>query len=91
MSETWFEIWSGDIKPVQVEKFTEQWVWIGGRKRKREAWASFYPTWQQAKQSLLDKKNTQILQLKNELQRRRSELGVIESLTEPTSGAVKHE
>lgn len=46
---TWFEGFGQKVTPVEVEKFTDNSVWIGGRRTGRNAdWRAFFPTEREA-------------------------------------------
>jgi hypothetical protein len=47
--ETWYEACSSRVDPVEVERSTEQSVWIGGRRVSRVTdWRCFFPSEQEA-------------------------------------------
>lgn len=81
MSETWYSVWLGDIEPVVVDKFTDQCVWVAGRRRRRDSWTKFYPTWEDAKAALVKAAEMKVDQERLALARAISALDVARKLT----------
>ena len=47
--ETWYEAFGSSVSPAQVERSTEQSVWIGGRRVSRNTdWRCYFPSQQEA-------------------------------------------
>jgi hypothetical protein len=78
--ETWFEVWSDKIKSVQVEKHTENSVWIDGQRRGRWSWRAYFPTWEEAHKYLLDKAETDLESARLALQRQQGRHGQIKGM-----------
>lgn len=75
MSSTWYEAFGSGVEPVQVDKFTEQSVWIGGRRATRESdWRAFFPEQKDAWDWVQSRRETRIAQAVEQLERDRKEL-----------------
>jgi len=56
------------ITPVQVEKETEAFLTINGRRRaKKSNWEQFFPTWEEAQETLLKQALTHVERCKSRL------------------------
>jgi hypothetical protein len=84
---TWYRIdkWSTDIKPVQVFKETEHFIyarrWEGQKQPDRISKADHYPTWEQAKAAKLRALKDQMSWKRQELESLSKELAKVEALT----------
>lgn len=69
---TWYETpnaYGWDITPVEVEKETENFIWIGkSRRAKSSAYDTYYPTLKEAKKHLLERCERTIEDLKEDLE-----------------------
>jgi hypothetical protein len=91
MSETWFRTggWKQLIEPVQVERHTDQSVWIGGKRRARTTFSysdgeeGIFPTWTEARDQLLANAQSKVESLRRQLEAANGKLGNIKGLKEP--------
>lgn len=76
------------ITKVEVERETENFVWEkindtrSDRRAKIATWASYFDSFEEAKQYLLNAAKEKVEFYKDQLQRAKSELGQLESLKE---------
>lgn len=81
---TWYATSSYErrlIRPVTVERFTEQSVWMDGRRHGRGSGRhGYFPTWEAAKAALLADAEAKVDSLRRQLERANGELGNIKGL-----------
>jgi hypothetical protein len=91
VSETWWHArWGDHIKPVVVERHTEQSVWIDGRRRARRSdgylsMEGFFPTWSEARDALAKDAEEKVTDLRRQLEQANGRLGNIKGFKEPQS------
>lgn len=86
MSETWFRVWLSfhEIRPFQVEKFTDSSVWIGGRRNVRLTnHMSYFPTWDEAHTHLLQRTKADLDSARQRLQRAQGLYGNVKGMQRP--------
>lgn len=50
----WWELFCGEIRPVEVQRGSDTNVWINGRRRaKKSDVCSYYQSWDEARQALV--------------------------------------
>lgn len=77
-----------EIEEVEVERETEQSVWVNGsRSAKRSSWANFYDTWQEAHDALWSRQTSRINSVRMQLERSKSVLGNINGMKPPKEPA----
>jgi hypothetical protein len=89
---TWWRIeeYNCKLSPVDVVAFTDCFVtflqdwYVRGLQERREARADYFPTFAEAKAEFVRRASSNVQSAKDELQRRRTVLGKVESLQEPT-------
>ena len=89
-TQTWWRAyWERRIEPVQVERFTEQSVWIDGRRRARMSDGygridGYFPTWAEARDALLEEAEGKVASIRLQLEQANGKLGNIRGMKEPT-------
>lgn len=79
----------GEITTVQVEKATEQSVWIEGRRRARMlSDEAYFPTWPEAKTWLVDRTTAELARLVASQARVQGRLDHCQALTEANDDAT---
>jgi len=80
------------IEPVQVEKETDRFITIvgskvfgSGRTAKKGQYRNYYPTWQEARNSLLTHYSTRAENLRRELVQAEKNIAELNALQEPES------
>lgn len=81
--ETWFEVWMDRIQPVRIDKHTDACVWVGGQRRNRWSWRSYFPTWDEAHQYLLNTAQQDLNAAKVAFHIQRSRYGIIKAMRAP--------
>jgi len=72
------------IEEVKVERETDSSVWVEGRRRAKKAgYCGYFDTWEEAKNSLLNKAQKDVDAARSRLQRANSKLGQVKSLKKP--------
>jgi len=82
--EWWMLRW-GNISSVKVDHFTEKSVWIDGKRRSRDGWESYYPTWDRAHAQLLEEAERELENAKGRLDRAQIALSKIKAMKRPDS------
>jgi hypothetical protein len=78
MSERWYRAWDtfSEIRPVTVEKFTDNTVWIAGRRHARKTdGVAYYPNWEDAHAFLVRKAEAELQYARVALQRAQGKHG----------------
>jgi hypothetical protein len=89
VSTTWYHARWGKVEPVQVEKETEQSIWIGGSRRAKKSGGGFYsidhyyPTWAEAREALLKEAQEKVNSLRRQLDLANGALGNIKGKRSP--------
>lgn len=81
----WFRASFNRIVPVEVDRVTEQCVWIEGRRRSRNGWEGFFPTWAEAHAYLLADAEKNVQQAQLVLDHKLGRLGNIKGMRQPES------
>ena len=80
------EIWHNQIYEVEVERETENSVWINGRRSaKQTSDACYFDTWEEARDYKLSNAQDEVERARSALERAKSKLGNIKGLKKPTS------
>lgn len=88
MTEIWYEAKFRNIDKVEVERATEQSVWIkGGRNARMTDWRSFFPTWDEAHAWLISGAEHEVSEARQTLQYANDRLGNIKGLKHPSEPA----
>ena len=88
MTTTWYKtiIYGKLIAPVEVERFTSESVWIGGRRRGRSSvYENYFPTWAEAREFLLSHADATLASLRAQLSDAQCRHGHITSMRPPAS------
>ena len=86
MSETYYEVFCDSIRPVEVIKVTEKTITLAsGKRRNREGWASFYPTWKDAHDGLIADLEKNVAQARRSLEYANSKLGNAKGMKPPST------
>lgn len=73
----------GTIKPVEVERVTDNSVWVRGRRSNREGtYDGYFDSWEEARQFLLKKAQVKLDSARRHLEAAQSEYGNIKGLKE---------
>lgn len=89
---TWYETdYKKQIKPVDIEKFTDSSVWFSGkfgrsevsRSARMSEYAQYHPTWDEAKAYLLSKAESKVFHARRQLDQAKSEYGNILGMKNP--------
>lgn len=90
LETVWYEVWLADIRPVRVQRSTEDSVWIEGRRRKRlcETYA-YFPTWDQAKSHLVEQAQQKVNYLRRQLEYYNGILGNAKGKKPPDSASTE--
>lgn len=88
---TWFELRHGDIRPVEVECFTDKTVtaidsFFGGRARRRNRisdYTCYFPTFDEAKAYAIERAQEKRDNLRKQLERANGDLGRIKGMKNP--------
>lgn len=95
MTEIWYQTrergdyWGKYIEPVEVEKYTEHFVWLRGRKAREgriTAYYCYFPTWADAQAHLLDIAQKRLDSARLSLQNAQGYLGNIKGLRPSDNG-----
>lgn len=71
----WYRVCLGRIEPIEVERCTDNFVFIGGRRRARSSdWDSYHPSWQAAHEWMLSDAKRRVSNAESELDREKSNL-----------------
>lgn len=81
----WFKAAFNRIEEVEIERFTDQCVWVKGRRRSRHGWEGFYPSWKEAHTHLLEEAWKDVRQARLVLQHKEGRLGNIVGMKQPES------
>jgi hypothetical protein len=88
---TWYRIRWEQITPVQVERSTQTSIWMDGHRESRASnYTSYFPSWEEARNYLLDKTEREAASLKAQLTRKEGLLGNLRGMKEPVNGTEKH-
>jgi hypothetical protein len=82
----WYEVWLDDIRPIKVQRSTDDSVWIAGRRRKRlcDSYA-YFPTWDEAKSYLVEQAQQKVDSCRRQLEYYKGKLGNAEGKKPPVS------
>lgn len=93
MSATWYEVgkWGDKIEPVEVERSTEQSVWVFNkwrvdrveRRARVSEHACYFPTWEEAHAYLLDRAETRLAGARRALALAQSAHGNVKGMRKP--------
>lgn len=86
MSETWYVAWHtfNTIEPVEIDRSTARYVWIGTARHARESYQSYFPTWEQAHSYLLKKAENDLVTARRGLEHAQGRLGNVKGMRRPT-------
>jgi hypothetical protein len=82
----WYRTWGSfsEIKPVDVERSTDNSVWIKGRRSQRTgSWLEYWPTWNEAHAHLVTAAKNKVAQAEQELHSAHCKLLAILDMKEP--------
>lgn len=76
-----FRIYFGKIEEVEIERETEKFYFIGGRRCEKDGWAgAVYDTWEQARDVMIKRSEERIVSLKSDISREEEYLTKIKEL-----------
>lgn len=80
----WWVVKWGRVTPVRIERFTDTSVWFNGRRHARTStYERYYPTFVEAKQSIVEAAERNVLSLRRQLEQANGALGNAKGLKEP--------
>jgi hypothetical protein len=82
----WFRAWAtfNSIEEVEIEKFTDASVWIGGRRHARLGWQSYFQTWSEAKDYLIAEAEQAVVIARRVLEHAQGKLGNAKGMKAPS-------
>lgn len=82
---TWWRVWRGELKPVEVDGSTADSVWIEGGMRQRidRGWESYYPTWEEAHACALAEAEQELESARTNLDRALERLTIVANMKKP--------
>jgi hypothetical protein len=80
----WWRVRGRDVTRVRIERFNDTSVWINGRRSGRfTQWDRYYPTFAEAKASIVDGAEKRVLSLRRQLEQANDALGNAKGMKEP--------
>lgn len=89
VTTTWYRTWLAfnEIVPVEIERSTENSVWIKERRVQRTgSYQEYWPTWEEAHARLVKAAEDDLVQARLALQRAEGRLGNIRGMRSPVNG-----
>ena len=92
-TSTWFMVnYFGEIKPVQIDRFTDKSVWVRDENRmspvrlekRASKFGMYYPTWKQAHNLVVSRARIEVKRLRLNLAEAENKLSKVRSLGEPS-------
>lgn len=76
-----FRIYFGKIEEVEIERETEKFYFIEGRRREKDGWAGdVYDTWEQARDVMIKRSEERIVSLKRDIAEEETRIAKIKEL-----------